>query len=206
MKKYLLTFICIFCISTLISTFYVLISKTNYSNNNQDHTYINENIQKENSLITDFTQIEIETIEKELIKEPLEFITPVKSNEIGMKFSNNQLVYSKTLDEWIMHTGIDIVAPIGSPVYASESGKIIEVSSNVGDGIKIIIEHDEGYKTIYSNLSTSKMIQEGETVEKGEKISTIGKTATFEYAEKDHLHFEIYKDNKAINPINLIKN
>lgn len=203
MKKYLLTFVCVFCISALFSTFYILISQNNSSDDIPKINSINANIHKENTPINDFT--EIETIEKELIKEPIEFIMPVKSNEIGMKFSNNQLIYSKTLDEWIMHTGVDIIVPIGSPVYASEAGKIIEVSNNVGDGIKIIIEHEDGYKTIYSNLSTTKMVQEGENVEKGQKISTIGKTATFEYEEKDHLHFEIHKDNKAINPLNLVE-
>jgi len=205
MKKYLLTFICVFCISALFSTFYILISHNNSSGDIPNTNYSNTNIQEENLSVNDFTNPEIETIEKELIKEPTEFIMPVKSNEIGMKFSNNQLIYSKTLDEWIMHTGIDIIVPIGSPVYASEAGKIIEVSNNVGDGIKIIIEHEDGYKTIYSNLSTTKMVQEGENVEKGQKISTIGKTATFEYEEKDHLHFEIHKDNKAINPLNLVE-
>lgn len=207
MKKYLLTFICIFCISALGSTFYLLLSHNNSSAINQPIEQKNdENISNEIENITDFTQpIEIQTIENKVLKEPLDFIMPVDSNEIGMKFSNEQLVYSKTLDEWIMHTGIDIIKPIGSPVYASEKGKIIEISSNVGEGIKIIIEHDDGYKTIYSNLSTTKMVQEGQIVEKGQVISGIGKNATFEYNEKDHLHFEIHKDGKVINPLNLIK-
>lgn len=208
MKKYLLTFTCVFCISALISTFYILISQNNSVALNLPTEPTNEeSITKNENTINDFTQpIEIDVIENEIIKEPLDFIMPVKSSEIGMKFSSEQLVYSKTLDEWIIHTGIDIMIPIGSPVYASEKGKIIEVSSEVGDGIKIIIEHEDGYKTIYSNLSTTKMVQEGQIIEKGQVISGIGKTSTFEYEENDHLHFEIHKDNKAINPLNLILN
>jgi len=206
MKKYLLTFICVFCISALFSTFYVLISH----NNSNDITSIKSNQEisnKDTNIVTDFTQpIELETIENQLIKEPLEFSMPVKSNEIGMKFSNEQLIYSKTLDEWIMHAGVDIVIPIGSEVVASEKGKIIEVSSNTGEGIKIIIEHKDGYKSVYSNLSTTKIVQEGQMIEKGQVISNIGKTATFEYEEKDHLHFEIHKDGKPINPLNVIEN
>lgn len=204
MKKHLLTFICIFCISALASTFYILIS---HNTNSIDPINIEQKKEEkiENNTIIDFTQpIEIETIEKEIIQEPLDFIMPAKSNEIGMKFSSEQLIYSKTLDEWIIHNGIDIIIPIGSPIYASEKGKIIEISNTIGEGIKIIIEHEDGYKTIYSNLSTTKMVQEGQIVEKGQTISGIGKTATFEYAEKDHLHFEIHKDDKAINPLNLI--
>ena len=94
MKKYLLTFICVFCISALFSTFYVLISHNNSSNITPIQN--KQNISTtQNNIITDFTQpIEIETIEKQLIKEPLEFSMPVKSNEIGMKFSNEQLIFS----------------------------------------------------------------------------------------------------------------
>ena len=206
MKKYLRTFTSIFCLTALVSTLYVTLTQKNLSTIN---TPISNEIQKSNSYLpnTDFTEpLEIETIKDKIIKEPLDFSMPVKSNEIGMKFSNEQLVYSKTLDEWILHTGVDIIIPIGSPVYASEKGKIIEISSNAGEGIKIIIEHEEGYKTIYSNLSTTKMVQEGQEVDKGQVISGIGKTATFEYEEKDHLHFEILKNGKAINPLNLIHN
>lgn len=207
MKKYLLTFMCVFCISTLGATFYILLSHNNSNANPQIEEKLEETPNLSNDKITDFTQtIEIETAKNELIKEPLDFTMPVKSNEIGMKFSNEQLIYSKTLDEWIIHTGVDFIIPIGSPVYASEKGKIIEISNNVGEGIKIVIEHEDGYKTVYSNLSTTKMVQEGQIVEKGQTISGIGKTSTFEYEEKDHLHFEILKDGKAINPLNLLEN
>ena len=105
-----------------------------------------------------------------------------------------------------MHNGIDIIAKQGTPVKASESGKIVEISSNEQEGIKIIIEHKDGYKTVYSNLSTTKMVQEGQNITKGQTISGIGKTATFEYEESDHLHFEMYKDEKTINPLNIISN
>lgn len=204
MKKYLLTFICVFCISVFVSTCYVLISSNNspsiISQNDSEKT----DVTPQSNVIADFTNPEIETLDKKVIEEPLEFMLPVNSNEIGMKFSNGQLLYSKTLDEWIMHNGIDIIAKLDSPVYASEEGKIIEISSNVEDGIKIIIEHKDGYKTVYSNLSTTKMVQEGQLVKKGETISKVGKSSNFEYNEKDHLHFEIYKDGDVINPLSLI--
>lgn len=206
MKKYILTFTCIFCISALASTIYAILS---YKNSPNIYTPISNDIQKNTFTLpnTDFTSItEVETIENKLIKEPLNFLMPVDSNEIGMKFSNDQLIYSKTLDEWILHAGIDIITPIGSPVYASEKGEITEISSNIGDGIKITITHNDGYKSIYSNLSTTKMIQEGQVVDKGQVISGIGKTSTFEYEEKDHLHFEIHKDGKALNPLALLNN
>jgi murein DD-endopeptidase MepM/ murein hydrolase activator NlpD len=205
MKKYLLTFTCIFCLSTLASISYFFLF-----NNSSSHSTDN-NIKVQNDIldtppINDFTQVEIETSENEVLETPLDFIMPVDSNEIGMKFSNGQLIYSKTLGEWIMHNGIDIVAKQGTPVKASETGKIIEISSNEQEGIKIIIEHKDGYKTVYSNLSTTKMVQERQEIKKGQAISGIGKTATFEYEETDHLHFEMYKDGKNVSPIKYLGN
>ena len=141
MKKYLILFISIFCTSVLLSSFSVLISSNNKKPYSPNSISISE---EKNNTITDFTApIEIETVENKIVKDPPSFSMPVKSNEIGMKFSNEQLIYSKTLDEWIIHTGIDIIVPIGSPVYASEKGTITEVSNNVGDGIKIVIEHED---------------------------------------------------------------
>lgn len=201
MKKYLLIFTCIFCFSSLTTIFYVLFSHNSSTNVPQNDSHIIEKIEP----INDFTQAEIETNKPEVIEKPLEFILPVESNEIGMKFSNGQLVYSETLSEWILHNGIDIIAKQGTPVLASESGKIVEITSNTQEGIKIVIEHKDGYKTVYSNLSTTKMVQEGQEIKKGQAISGVGKTATFEYEEKDHLHFEMYKDEKSINPLSLIE-
>jgi len=148
---------------------------------------------------TEFELVEIETKDK-----PLKFIMPVNSNEFGMKFSDGQLIYSKTLNEWRTHNGIDILEKVGTPVFAIEDGTIKEIISTPDEGIKIIIEHRDGYKSVYSNLSTTKMVELNDEIKKGEVISGIGKTAAFEYQEPDHLHFEMYKDGLLINPLNVI--
>ena len=204
MKKYLLIFIFVFLFSSLLSTFYFLIAHNKNTINPNDSSLSPSSLSENAESIKDFTQITQEASEKKVEKTPLEFIMPVDSNEIGMKFSNGQLIYSNTLQEWITHNGIDIVSKLGTPVLASENGKIIEISNTIEDGIKITIEHKDGYKTIYSNLSTEKMVQKNQEIKKGDVISGIGKTSTFEYNEKDHLHFEIYKDGTPINPLNLL--
>lgn len=130
---------------------------------------------------------------------PLSFSYPV-SGEIGLSHSPDTLIYSKTLKEWTTHNGIDIQAKRGTPVLASEAGTIDSITETPGMGIEIVILHKDGYKTIYSNLSTKEMVKYGQKVEKGQVISGIGNTASFEYYEPEHLHFEIYKDNKPIDP------
>lgn len=64
----------------------------------------------------------------------------------------------------------------------------------------VILEHEDGYSTVYSNLLTAEFVTEGETVEKGQTIGTVGNTATFEVAEESHLHFEMLKDGENVDP------
>jgi len=148
--------------------------------------------------------IELTPVIEPKIEEPLSFSYPV-SGEIGLSHSPENLVFSKTLGEWTTHTGIDIQAKRGTPVAAAEEGIIESITETAAKGIEIIISHKDGYKTVYSNLSTKEMVKVGQKVEKGRVISGIGNTASFEYNEPEHLHFEIYKDNKPQDPLKILK-
>ena len=129
----------------------------------------------------------------------LSFIAPV-SGEIIKDFSNDNLVYSKTLDEWTMHYGIDIRADKMSIVLASETGIVDSIKNDPRYGLTITIAHQNGYKTVYSNLLSSEFVKEGDVVEKGQTIGTVGESASFEIADDPHLHFEIMKDGEYLNP------
>ena len=129
------------------------------------------------------------------------FILPIKNGKIIKNFSGNDLVFSKTLNEWHIHKGIDIEAPAGTPVIASNTGYIKSIEKTVENGISITLEHKDGYKTIYSNLSSDNMVKIGEEISKGQTISGVGRTSTFESSEPDHLHFEMYKDGVLIDPM-----
>lgn len=137
---------------------------------------------------------EIELSEEEL----LEFEAPI-SGDIIKDFAEESLVYSKTLDEWTTHMGIDIRAEKTSVVKASEKGTIENIKNDPRYGLTIVIEHDNGFQTVYSNLLTSEFVVEGEKVEKGQSIGTVGNTAVFEIADEPHLHFEILKDSIQVD-------
>ena len=66
-------------------------------------------------------------------------------------------------------------------------------------GLTVVIEHNNGYSTVYSNLLTAEFVTAGESVKKGQTIGTVGNTATFEISDEPHLHFEILKDNVQID-------
>ena len=136
--------------------------------------------------------------EKETVKDP-EFKMPVEG-EIMREYAKDNLVYSATLDEWVTHNGIDIAAEKTTVVKASADGTVKSIKNDPRYGLTIVIEHVNGFTTVYSNLLTAEFVEEGETVEQGETIGTVGNTATFEIADEAHLHFEILKDNENIDP------
>lgn len=134
----------------------------------------------------------------------LEFTKPVEG-EIIREFAKDNLVYSNTLEEWITHNGIDIKSEQKSIVKSAEAGKVKSIKNDPRYGLTIQIEHKDGYITVYSNLLTSEFVVEGEEVEKGQTIGTVGNTSAFETSDESHLHFEILKDNTPINPIEVLK-
>lgn len=137
-------------------------------------------------------------------KKELSFIAPV-SGEITKDFATDTLIYSNTLEEWTTHSGIDIKADKTSVVMASEEGIIESIKNDPRYGLTITISHEDGFKTVYSNLLTTEFVTEGEKVDKGQTIATVGETASFEVADDSHLHFEMYKDGQNVNPTIYLK-
>ncbi len=139
------------------------------------------------------------TKKEETKKEEIKFSAPVKG-KILRDFARDSLVYSDTLQEWVTHNGVDIKADKTAVVTAAAKGKVYAIKNDPRYGLTVIINHDDGYQTIYANLLTAEYIVEGEKVEAGQTIGTVGKTATFEFSDEYHLHFELLKDNNYLNP------
>ena len=123
----------------------------------------------------------------------LSFEKPVEG-DIIREFAKDNLVYSQTLEEWTTHNGIDIKADKTTVVKSAEAGTVKSIKNDPRYGLTVVIEHANGFQTVYSNLLTSEFVVEGEVVEKGQSIGTVGNTAAFEIADEPHLHFEIIKD------------
>ena len=117
----------------------------------------------------------------------------------------DELVYSDTLKEWTTHPGMDIEAFVGAEVKAAISGTVEEITEDPLMGICITLDHGDGLKTYYANLSTSNMVSIGQKVDKGQIISGVGRTASAEILDNPHLHFEVRLDGKSVDPKNYIK-
>lgn len=132
-------------------------------------------------------------------KKELSFAKPVEG-DIVKEYAKDNLIYSNTLQEWTTHLGIDIKAEKTTVVKSAEKGTIKSIKNDPRYGLTIVIEHENGYQTVYSNLLSSEFVVEGEKVEKGQSVGTVGNTAAFEVADEPHLHFEILKDNVQVDP------
>ncbi|MGM0378262.1 MAG: peptidoglycan DD-metalloendopeptidase family protein [Bacillota bacterium] len=104
------------------------------------------------------------------------------------------------LKSWGEHTGVDIDTDLGNPIKAAGAGVIIFSGYDGSYGNVIIISHGFGYKTIYAHNSEN-LVKEGSQVKKGQIIAKVGNTGR---STGPHVHFEIQKNNKPINPRKLV--
>ena len=99
------------------------------------------------------------------------------------------------------HTGTDMACPEGTPILAAMSGKIAEVGNNRTYGNYIIINHTNGYQTVYAHMSKT-IAKKGQWVSQGTKIGLVGSTG---YSTGPHLHFMVYKNGNRIDPMTVLK-
>ncbi len=131
-----------------------------------------------------------------------EFVMPV-AGEIINDYSGSVPVKSKTMGDWRVHSGIDIKAQQGETVVAPASGEVIEAKSDRLTGKTISIKSADGVVFTVYNLESIK-VSTGDKVKSGDIIGTSGQSAALEAQEEPHVHFEITKDGKTVNPKNYI--
>jgi murein DD-endopeptidase MepM/ murein hydrolase activator NlpD len=161
----------------------------------QDNKKMDSNIQ----IGTGTSQDDVEVIN------PVDFkpIFPTIGKVIR-EFSDQSLVYSKTLDEWTEHPGIDIEAKEGSDVKACFDGTVIDLGEDPLYGKYVVIDHGDGYISKYYNFKDLKDIQIGDIVRQGEKIGEVGTSSNIEYMDPPHLHFEILYNGENQNPLKFL--
>lgn len=128
---------------------------------------------------------------------------PVDGNVI-LEFSNGELLFNEKLSDWRAHNGIDISCEENSAIFASGDGVIKKIYENEM-GKSVVIDHKNGYETVYSSLSDDIAVREGQEIKTGELIAKAGKSAYGDFSDSVHLHFELLSDGKHINPVDFIK-
>ena len=119
-------------------------------------------------------------------------------------YAVNELIYSKTLNQWMTHAGVDITSAKGTEVQAVWNGTVDQVYADDSLGVTVVILHSNGLKTVYANLKEEPPVKEGNKVNAGDVIGYVGDTAVTECGEGAHLHFEVYKDSAVQNPLDYV--
>lgn len=120
-----------------------------------------------------------------LLDDPMHITSP-----FGMR-------YHPVFHRWLMHTGVDLRAPMHTEILAAASGLVLLAGWYGGYGKCIIIVHGGGYETLYAHCS-EWLVHQGEHVRQGQEIALSGMTGD---ATGPHLHFEVRKDGKPVNPV-----
>jgi murein DD-endopeptidase MepM/ murein hydrolase activator NlpD len=151
----------------------------------------------------------LDSKEKELqdfiadIEERFEYLETVPdlwptTGRITSKFGTRKDPFT---NETAFHEGIDIANSAGTNIVAAAKGTVTFSGYNSGYGRSIIINHGNGYKTVYGHVS-KLLVSTGDKVEKGQIIAKMGNTGR---STGPHLHFEVHKDGKLLNPLNILK-
>jgi len=138
--------------------------------------------------------------EGETASADLRFFWPVEG-EVERGHSMEALAYDETLRDWRTHAGVDIAAPLGTPVAASCAGTVESVVSDPLYGTVMTIDHGNGFRTVYANLSELPAVGVGQWVEAGFIIGSVGETAICESGQDDHLHFAVEVNGVSADPL-----
>ena len=115
-------------------------------------------------------------------------------------------VFSATLGEYRVHSGIDIHTSLGAEVTAAADGRVVAIGEHPLLGVSVTLDHGNGVTTVYRNLAPTlpEGLTVGSTVVRGEVLGYVGETALSECADEPHLHFEVLADDVACDPLDYI--
>lgn len=137
--------------------------------------------------------------EKEKLLAAIPAIQPISNSDLTRMASGYGMRSDPFTKIRKMHWGMDFTAPRGTPIYASGDGVVKRADSNSsGYGNHIRIDHGYGYTSLYAHLYKYN-VRKNQKVKRGDLIGFVGSTGR---SQGPHLHYEIYKDGKRINPIN----
>lgn len=203
--------LCILCLSI------VMLIITDNTEHNETSTLSEQNSIEENEYDVKPNESEVEQIVKGL-QENEEIVTQV--NEITSNayeeikeysfslpvygavlkpFSADMPVYSKTMDDWRIHNGIDISCPIGSEIYAAEDGIVSDVGYDINFGHYVVITCGN-YTCRYTSMDSGIKLAVGDSVSKGQSIGIVSDSCVSEICDDPHFHFEMQLDGQYVDP------
>ena len=199
-------------IALLVFAIAVILVSAVLNRNMQEFAQIDEEYKEEIPVVSEAevyeetTKVEeLPVIEKveEVIAEDVKYTMPL-TGELQKGFSSDELLWDETMQDWRTHNGIDIASDAGAEVDTAAEGTVVEAYESETYGFVVKVQHPDGIVTVYKNLERI-VVEKDDTLDLGQMIGTVGNKGSFEIGQKPHLHFEVIKEDKNINPMELIK-
>jgi len=139
--------------------------------------------------------------EERMLAQPA--IQPVSLKDLTRFGSSFGMRYHPILMVVRPHEGIDLTAPLGTSIYATADGKILQAGYRAGGfGKKILVDHGHGYRTLYGHCDKI-LVKPGQKVKRGEVIGKVGSTGL---SKSPHLHYEVHVNGRPVDPMNYYAN
>lgn len=133
-----------------------------------------------------------------VITTPDGMVMPVESVSVLHEFG---FYHNATLNNYYEHTGMDFTAAVGTEVLAVDDGVVESIyRDDVLTGTEIVIDHGDGVKTLYRFVDAAENLSVGMEVKQGDVIATVAEATGEEYKDGAHLHFEVVKGGKQVDP------
>ena len=133
---------------------------------------------------------------------PPAVFSPMSGAALGLDYADDRLVMWDTLELWKWHPAVDFVGE--GDVVAVLDGTFTDVEKTTLDGNVVTITHADGYVSIYKSLGSDITVKVGDTVKAGDKIGVTSTSMMSELNTGAHLHFELKKDGKYVNPASVL--
>ena len=150
------------------------------------------------------------TVKEEVHSEPRIEESPARkysipvNGQIIQEFSGDELIKNQTTGAWQTHYGMDIAANPGDEVRAMYEGTVTDVLEDPLWGVTVVIDHGEGISARYCGLNKGLNVTKDDKVSSQDVIGAVGDTMDIESSMEPHLHFEVLKNGKYINPLDFI--
>lgn len=131
---------------------------------------------------------------------PFSFQQPVSGFTVRA-FSDSEPQFFEHGGVWQVHTGIDLETEYGATVAASAAGRVARVEQDNQLGLCVVVDHENGYETLYAGLSGADYVRPGDPVAKGQTLGHVGNGVLAESDALPHLHFEVHYQGKPVDPL-----
>lgn len=136
--------------------------------------------------------------DEQVVVTPEGMLSPMETVNVINEYG---FYHNTTLNSYYEHTGVDFAANAGTQVLAAQDGVVESIyKEDLLLGTEIVIDHGDGLKTVYRFVTETEDLKVGDKVKKGAVIACVAEANGNEYKDGAHLHFEVRKDGKNVDP------